>query len=129
MAVFIGRFLAPLNSDETRGSVRVGVTTTRARKCRMSVGTAPHNASRRAHSRPRIWKDFVEEGERVSKIGWGARCGRGEPRWIHRDRDRIYSAAFQRRVAGMGIAEVLSPPASPWQNAYAERLERTRGRP
>ena len=44
------------------------------------------------------------------------------PRWIHRDRDRIYGAAFQRRVAGMGIAEVLSAPASPWQNPYVERV-------
>jgi putative transposase len=37
------------------------------------------------------------------------------PRWIHRDRDRIYGAAFERRVAGLGIAEVVSAPASPWQ--------------
>jgi len=37
------------------------------------------------------------------------------PRWIHRDRDRIYGAAFQRRLAGMGIDQVLSAPASPWQ--------------
>ena len=44
------------------------------------------------------------------------------PRWIHRDRDRIYGAAFQRRVAGVGIAEVLSAPASPWQNPYVERV-------
>lgn len=44
------------------------------------------------------------------------------PRWIHRDRDRIYSAAFRRRVAGMGIAEVVSAPASPWQNPYVERV-------
>ena len=44
------------------------------------------------------------------------------PRWIHRDRDRIYGAAFQRRVAGMGIAEVVSAPASPWQNPYVERV-------
>ena len=44
------------------------------------------------------------------------------PRWIHRDRDRIYGAAFQRRLAGMGIAEVLSAPASPWQNPYVERV-------
>jgi transposase InsO family protein len=41
------------------------------------------------------------------------------PRWIHRDRDRIYGAAFHRRVAGMGIAEVVSAPASPWQKDYA----------
>ena len=44
------------------------------------------------------------------------------PRWIHRDRDCIYGAAFQRRVAGMGIAEVVSAPASPWQNPYVERV-------
>jgi transposase InsO family protein len=44
------------------------------------------------------------------------------PRWIHRDRDRVYGAAFQRRVAGMGIAEVVSAPASPWQNPYVERV-------
>ncbi len=44
------------------------------------------------------------------------------PRWIHRDRDRIYGAAFERRVAGMGIAEVVSAPASPWQNPYVERV-------
>jgi putative transposase len=44
------------------------------------------------------------------------------PRWLHRDRDRIYGAAFQRRLAGMGIAEVIAAPASPWQNPYVERV-------
>ena len=44
------------------------------------------------------------------------------PSWLHRDRDRIYGDVFQRRVAGMGIAEVVSAPASPWQNPYVERL-------
>ena len=44
------------------------------------------------------------------------------PRWLHRDRDRIYGEAFQRRLAGMGIAEVVSAPASPWQNPYVERV-------
>jgi putative transposase len=44
------------------------------------------------------------------------------PRWLHRDRDRIYGAVFQRRVAGMGIAEVVAAPASPWQNPYVERV-------
>jgi transposase InsO family protein len=44
------------------------------------------------------------------------------PRWLLRDRDAIYGEAFRRRVAGMGIGEVLSAPASPWQNPYAERL-------
>jgi transposase InsO family protein len=44
------------------------------------------------------------------------------PRWLLRDRDAIYAEAFRRRVSGMGIGEVLSAPASPWQNPYAERL-------
>ena len=43
-------------------------------------------------------------------------------RWIHRVRDRIYGAAFRRRVAGMGILEIVSAPASPWQNPYVERV-------
>jgi len=29
---------------------------------------------------------------------------------------------FQRRIAGIGIAEVISAPASPWQNPYVERV-------
>jgi len=37
------------------------------------------------------------------------------PRWLLRDRDAIYGEAFRRRVAGMGIGEVISSPASPWQ--------------
>ena len=44
------------------------------------------------------------------------------PRWLLRDRDAIDGEAFRRRVAGMGIEEVLSAPFSPWQNPYAERL-------
>jgi putative transposase len=44
------------------------------------------------------------------------------PKWLHRERDGAYSEMFRRRVAGMGIAEVVSAPASPWQNPYAERV-------
>jgi transposase InsO family protein len=44
------------------------------------------------------------------------------PRWLLRDRDAIYGEAFRRRVAGMGISEVMTSPSSPWQNPYAERL-------
>jgi putative transposase len=44
------------------------------------------------------------------------------PQWLLRDRDAIYGDAFRRRVAGMGIAEVISRPSSPWQNPYAERV-------
>jgi transposase InsO family protein len=44
------------------------------------------------------------------------------PKWLHRDRDSVYGESFRRRLAGMGIAEVISAPASPWQNPYAERV-------
>ena len=44
------------------------------------------------------------------------------PRWLLRDRDAIYGALFRRRVAGMGIGEVVTSPSSPWHNPYVERL-------
>ena len=44
------------------------------------------------------------------------------PRRLHRDRDDVYGEIFRRRMAGMGIAEVVPAPASPWQNPYVERL-------
>ncbi len=43
-------------------------------------------------------------------------------RYLLRDRDSIYGAEFRRRVKGMGIAEVLTAPRSPWQNPFAERV-------
>jgi putative transposase len=44
------------------------------------------------------------------------------PRYLLRDRDRIYGDAFRRRVRHMGIEEVMIAPRSPWQNPYVERL-------
>jgi putative transposase len=44
------------------------------------------------------------------------------PRWLLRDRDSIYGDVFRRRVASMGISEVVSSPMSPWQSPYVERL-------
>jgi putative transposase len=35
------------------------------------------------------------------------------PRWLLRDRDAIYGGTFQRRVAGMGISEVVASPLNP----------------
>src|SRR5437879_5095807 len=37
------------------------------------------------------------------------------PRYLVRDRDRIYGEYFQHRVQGMGIREVRTAPGSPWQ--------------
>jgi transposase InsO family protein len=46
----------------------------------------------------------------------------GAPRYLIRDRDRVYGQAFRTRVERMGIEEVLTAPRSPWQNPYAERM-------
>jgi putative transposase len=44
------------------------------------------------------------------------------PRYLLRERDRIYGAHFRQRVGNMGIAEVLIAPRSPWPNPYVERM-------
>jgi putative transposase len=44
------------------------------------------------------------------------------PRYLLRDRDRIYGAVFRQRVRNMGIEEVKIAPQSPWQHPYVERL-------
>jgi transposase InsO family protein len=44
------------------------------------------------------------------------------PRYLLRDRDRIYGTTFRQRVQHIGIEEVLIAPQSPWQNPYVERL-------
>jgi putative transposase len=44
------------------------------------------------------------------------------PRRLLRDRDAIYGHAFRRRIASMGIGEVVSSPSSPWQNPCVERV-------
>ena len=44
------------------------------------------------------------------------------PRYLIRDRDRIYGAVVIRRMRAMGIRDKPTAPASPWQNGFAERL-------
>ena len=44
------------------------------------------------------------------------------PRYVIRDRDRVYGAAVARRLRAMGIRDKPIAPASPWQNGVAERL-------
>jgi len=38
------------------------------------------------------------------------------PSYLLRDRDSVYGHVFRQRVKGMGVAEVLTTPQSPWQN-------------
>ena len=44
------------------------------------------------------------------------------PRFLRRDRDRIFGDDFTRRGKAMGIREVLAAPRSPWQRTYVERV-------
>jgi putative transposase len=44
------------------------------------------------------------------------------PRYLLRDRDRIFGYEFVEQVKAMGIEQVLSAPRSPWQRAHIERL-------
>jgi transposase InsO family protein len=44
------------------------------------------------------------------------------PKYLIRDRDRIYGAVVTRRLRAMGIRDKPAAPASPWQNGFAERL-------
>lgn len=50
-------------------------------------------------------------------FGW-----RDVPRYLVRDRDRIYGTRFVQRVRAMGIRDRPTSARSPWQNGYAERL-------
>jgi len=44
------------------------------------------------------------------------------PKYLIRDRDKIYGAAFVRRARALGIEQILTAPRSPWQNACCERV-------
>jgi transposase InsO family protein len=44
------------------------------------------------------------------------------PRFLHRDRDAIYGDVVRKRIATLGIKEVISAKQAPWQNPYAERV-------
>src|SRR5262245_55715232 len=44
------------------------------------------------------------------------------PTYLVRDRDGVYGAVVKPRLRGLGIRDRPIAPASPWQNAYVERL-------
>jgi putative transposase len=44
------------------------------------------------------------------------------PRYLLRDRDRLYGTSFRQRVKHLGIQAVMIGPRSPWQTPYVERL-------
>jgi hypothetical protein len=51
----------------------------------------------------------------------------GAPRYMIRDRDRIYGAVVTRRLRAMGIRDKPIAPASPWQTGFAaDRIDPSR---
>jgi transposase InsO family protein len=75
-------------------------------------GTIPELGSVTLHDREGGW-DFRE-----------AQLGPDAPEVTHliRDRDSIFGDVFQRKVNALGIADVVTPKASPWCNGFAERV-------
>ena len=78
-----------------------------------------------AHDRRRIWHFNITAHptaawtaqQVVEAFPWDS-----APRHFLRDRDGVYGVDFRRRVAAMGIEEVLTAPQSPWQSPYVERV-------
>ncbi len=44
------------------------------------------------------------------------------PRYLLRDRDKVYGIDFRKRVRSLDIEEILTAPRSPWQSPYVERI-------
>ena len=80
------------------------------------------------HERRRIVHFNVTEGPSAQRTGQqlvNAFPYNSAPKYVIRDRDKIYGANFVRRVHAMGIEQVLTAPRSPWQNPYCERVIET----
>jgi transposase InsO family protein len=77
------------------------------------------------HERRRIIHFNVSEGPSAQWTGQqlvNAFPYDSAPRYLIRDRDKIYGAKFVRRVGAIRIEQVLSAPQSPWQNPHCERV-------
>jgi putative transposase len=61
-----------------------------------------------------VWRQLIEA------TPWGR-----QPRYLLRDRDRVYGGDFLRRAKALGIDTLLTPFRAPKANAIAERVVRT----
>ena len=78
-----------------------------------------------AHRRREVLHFNVTEhptAEWISQQLVEAFADRDVAKYLIRDRDGVYGRAVEERLAALNIQQVLTAPASPWQNAYAERL-------
>jgi transposase InsO family protein len=78
----------------------------------------------RLHRRDLVWINVTTNptAEWVARQITEAFPWDGAPRYMIRDRDRIYGTVVRRRLRAMGIRDKPIAPASPWQNGFAERL-------
>src|ERR1700681_1070108 len=78
----------------------------------------------RLHRRDLVWINATTNptAEWVARQITEAFPWDGAPRYMSRDRDRIYGTVVRRRLRAMGIRDKPIAPASPWQNGFAERL-------
>jgi transposase InsO family protein len=78
----------------------------------------------RLHRRDLVWINVTANptAEWVARQITEAFPWDGAPRYMIRDRDRVYGAVVTRRLRSMGIRDKPTAPASPWQNGFAERL-------
>src|SRR6266850_1148223 len=78
----------------------------------------------RLHRRDLVWINVTTNptAEWVARQITEAFPWDGAPRYMIRDRDRIYGTVVTRRLRAMGIRDKPIAPASPWQNSFAERL-------
>jgi transposase InsO family protein len=78
----------------------------------------------RLHRRDLVWINVTANptAEWIARQITEAFPWDGAPRYMVRDRDRIYGAIVTRRLRAMGIWDKPIAPASPWQNGIAERL-------
>jgi putative transposase len=78
-----------------------------------------------AHHRRRIVHFKVTEHPTAEWTGQQmveAFCDSESPRFLIRDRDRVYGLTFRERVKTLAIEEVVIASRSPWQNPYSERV-------
>jgi len=61
-----------------------------------------------------VWRQLIEA------TPWGR-----QPKYLIRDRDRVYGGAFAARAKALGIRTLLTPFRAPKANAIAERVVRT----
>jgi transposase InsO family protein len=61
-----------------------------------------------------VWRQLIEA------TPWGR-----QPRYLVRDRDRVYGGNFAAQARGLGIETLLTPVRAPRANAIAERVVRT----